>query len=105
VTGHALARPVLLSLDAFAATAGLHPELIRRLVALGLLEPYSDAAGRLWFPPAELAALARIRRLRAGLSLNYTAIGVVLDLLTRIDDLEAALRVPRQTNRSDPLWT
>jgi chaperone modulatory protein CbpM len=32
------------------------------------------------------------RALRAGLGLNYTAVGVVLDLLDRIDALEAVLR-------------
>jgi chaperone modulatory protein CbpM len=40
----------------------------------------------------ELATLARIRRLHAGLPLNYAAVGIVLDLLTRIDELEARLR-------------
>jgi chaperone modulatory protein CbpM len=99
MTGHALARPVRLSLDAFAAAAGLHPEFVRKLVTLGLLEPYLDVTGRLWFPPAELSEAARIRRLRAGLALNYTAVGVILDLLDRIDDLEAALRTRPSTQR------
>jgi hypothetical protein len=35
---YALARRSFRSVDAFAA-AGLHPDLITRLVALGLLEP------------------------------------------------------------------
>jgi DNA-binding transcriptional MerR regulator len=84
-----------MSLDAFATAGGIHPELARRLVRLGLLEPTRDAAGRLWFGPAQLARLARARRLRAGLALNYAALGVVLDLLHRIDQLEAALRARR----------
>jgi chaperone modulatory protein CbpM len=37
--------------------------------------------------------VARIRRLRAGLAINYTAVGVVIDLLDRIAELEAALQV------------
>ncbi|HEY8556739.1 MAG TPA: chaperone modulator CbpM, partial [Actinomycetes bacterium] len=36
--------------------------------------------------------VARIQRLRTGLSLNYAAIGLVLDLLDRIDVLERDLR-------------
>jgi DNA-binding transcriptional MerR regulator len=95
------ATPVRMSLDAFAARAGVHPELLRRLVRLGLLDPYVDPAGQLWFPPAQLATLARARRLRAGLSLNYAALGVVLDLLSRIEELEAALRARRAASS----WT
>jgi hypothetical protein len=33
-----------------------------------------------------------LQRLRAGLALNYAALGVVVDLLDRIAVLEAALR-------------
>jgi DNA-binding transcriptional MerR regulator len=81
-----------MSLRAFAATTGLHPQLLRRLVTLGLLDPYVDASGQFWFPPAQLSRLARAWRLRAGLGLNYAALGVVLDLLARIEELEAAQR-------------
>lgn len=81
-----------MDLDSFARAAGMHPELVRRLVALGLLEASRDAAGDLWFSPAELAAVARIQRLRAGFSLNYAAVGLVIDLLDRIAELEAASR-------------
>jgi DNA-binding transcriptional MerR regulator len=80
------------TVEEFADAAGLHPDLVRRLVTLGLLAADTDAGGRLRLPTAELARAARIQRLRAGLGLNYTAVGVVLDLLDRIDALEAALR-------------
>jgi hypothetical protein len=90
--GYALARPDRLSLENFAVAAGLHPQLVHRLVALGLLDPDIDITGRWWFPPTQLATIARIRRLHAGLGLNYAAIGLVLDLLARIEQLEAALR-------------
>lgn len=87
-----LARPARLSLDSFATRAGLHPDLVRRWVALGLLEPTRDAAGELWFAPVQLRTVARIQRLRTGLSVNYAALGLVMDLLDRIDLLERALR-------------
>ena len=92
VVRYPLARPPRLGLDGFAGRAGLHPELVRRLVALGLVQATRDSAGRLWFTPAELVTVARIQRLRAGLSLNWAAIGLVLDLLDRIDVLERDLR-------------
>jgi len=91
-TPYALVLISRLDLDSFAARAGMHPELIRRLVTLGLFEPTRDASGRLWFAVPDLRTAARIQRLRAGLSLNYAALGLVMDLLDRIEVLEAALR-------------
>jgi chaperone modulatory protein CbpM len=90
---YALVRARRLDLDQFAAAAGLHPELIRRFVALGILDADRDLGGRLWFRPAQLAEVARIQRLRAGFALNYAAIGLVTDLLDQIAALQASLRV------------
>jgi chaperone modulatory protein CbpM len=88
----ALTRPGRLDLESFSRAATMHPDLVRRFVALGLVEASQDAAGKLWFSPQQLAAAARLQRLRAGFGLNYTALGVVADLLDRIASLEAALR-------------
>ena len=87
-----LARPLWLSVDTFARVSGLHPDLVVRLVRLGLLEATTDATGRPLLSPGQLARAARIQRLRAGLPLNYAALGLVMDLLDRIDELEAARR-------------
>ena len=87
----ALVRVPLLAIEQFAALAGLHPDMARRLVALGLLEVSQDASGGLWFSASQVSAAARIQRLRVGLGLNYAAVGVVLDLLDRIAELETAL--------------
>lgn len=99
--------PARLSPEDVAAGAGLHPELVRRFVALGLLEVTREASGGLWFAHDQIARVGRIRRLRAGLSLNYAAVGLVLDLLDRIDALETALRATptRPAPRSRSPWT
>ncbi len=89
---YAVVRAPRLDLDEFAAAAGLHPDLVRRLVALGILDASRDAAGRLWFARSELARVGRVQRLRAGFALNYAATGLVIDLLDRIAALEAAMR-------------
>jgi chaperone modulatory protein CbpM len=89
---YALIRAARLDLDEFAAAAGVHPDLIRKFVALGILDATRDPAGRLWFAPGQVAAVARIRRLHAGFALNYAAIGLVTDLLDQIAVLQAALR-------------
>ena len=87
-----IARPNRLSLDRLAQEAGLHPDLVQRFVTLGLVDAFRDADGNLWFGPGALVTIARVQRLRAGLSLNYAAIGLVLDLLDRIDELESTSR-------------
>ncbi|WP_219470582.1 chaperone modulator CbpM [Nonomuraea rhizosphaerae] len=92
MTTYAIVRPTRLGLDSYARITGLHPETIRRLVVLGLLEPVRDARGELCFPLSQVAAAARIRRLHEGLSINYAAIGLVTDLLDRIEELESSLR-------------
>jgi chaperone modulatory protein CbpM len=88
----ALARPVGSSLDGFARASGLHPDLVVRFVNLGLLDATRDSRGQLRFAPGQLRRADRIQRLRRDLSLNYAALGLVLDLLERIDHLEAVLR-------------
>ena len=99
--GYALVvvRSTRLNMEAFARTTGTHPDLIRRLVALGLLEADRDAAGDLWFAPSQVAAMGRIQRLRAGFGLNYAAVGLVTDLLDRITVLETALQEARRPGR------
>jgi hypothetical protein len=102
MTGYALARRAMvpgLTVEQFAASAGLHPELVARLVALGLLDAHPGPAGVALLPLAQVARAARIVRLRNGLGLNYTAVGLVLDLLDRIDELEAALRARPNRHR------
>lgn len=84
-------RPVL-DLEQFARASGLHPEMIIRLVALGLLEPVRDSRGELGFPSSQLVIVARVQRLRHGFALNYAALGLVCDLLDRIEQLEGTLR-------------
>jgi hypothetical protein len=67
---------------ALAREAGVHPDLVRRFVALGLLEPYPvDAAAR----------IARAARLRRDLGLNYAGAVLACELLARIDELQRRL--------------
>jgi hypothetical protein len=94
--------PERLSMEEFARRCSLHPEMVRRLVALGMVPAVRDAGGLLWFAPAQVAAVARLQRLRAALPLNYAALGLVVDLLDRITELETALRVRGRTQPVRP---
>src|ERR1700750_1602253 len=101
-----LARPAGLSLDAFARASSLHPELVVRFVNLGLLDATADGRGQLRFAPGQLRRAERIERLHSTLPLNYASLGLVLDLLERIDHLEAVLRHRPGPERGTPRsWT
>jgi chaperone modulatory protein CbpM len=47
-------------------------------------------------------AMARVQRLHRGLNLGYASIGLVIDLLDRISQLE---RSSRQPHAGGPPWT
>ena len=93
---YALVRTARLNLDAFALATGTHPDIVRRLVTLGVIDAGRDPAGEMWLAPSQVAVLARAQRLRAGFALNYAALGLVADLLERIAALESALRRARR---------
>jgi hypothetical protein len=80
----------LLSLDDVAAHCGLHPELVERFVALGIIDPVEGYAER--FAPEVTLRIQRLLRLRRDLGINYNAAGLVLQLLERIEELESRLR-------------
>jgi chaperone modulatory protein CbpM len=80
--------PDTLELEALAREAGLHPELVRRFVKLGLLGPAP-------FPRDAASQLARAGRLRRDLGLNYAGAVLACELLARIDDLEWHITGPR----------
>jgi chaperone modulatory protein CbpM len=103
VTTTALAVRPRLDIETFARLTGLHPEMVRRWVALGLLDGTWDVRGRLWLARSQVAVAARLQRLRAGLALNYAALGLVADLLDRIAALEAAASHNRRKDGST--WT
>ena len=74
---------VLADVRALARRSGLHPDLVRRLIALDAVDPLDwDAAAR----------LARLVRLRRDLGLNVAGAALVCDLLMRIEELEARRR-------------
>jgi hypothetical protein len=80
-------------LEALAREAGVHPDLVRRLLALGLLDPSPGGrATRTAFPRDAAPRLARAMRLRRDLGLNYAGALLAGELLDRIDLLEQRLR-------------
>jgi DNA-binding transcriptional MerR regulator len=81
------------TLSEVAYRAGLHPELIDRFMRLGLIEfSGSTNEGEPLFDPEVIPLIKRILRLRNQLGVNYAGIGVVLELMSRLEHLEARLR-------------
>jgi hypothetical protein len=70
---------VVADVETLARRSGLHPDLVRRLIRIGAVDPFAwDAAPR----------LGRLVRLRRDLGLNYAGAVLAVDLLARIDVLE-----------------
>ena len=78
----------LVALEVLAGEAGLHPDLVRRLIALGALESGGGTTLAPLYPRDAAARLARIARLRRDLGLNYAGALLACELLARIDALE-----------------
>jgi DNA-binding transcriptional MerR regulator len=83
--------PTLIGLQDLARESGLHPDVVRVLVALGLLEPRAGTTVAPMFRRQDAPLLARAVRLRADLGLNYAGAVLACELLARIDELERRL--------------
>jgi DNA-binding transcriptional MerR regulator len=81
-------RRDLTTLKDAAARLGLHPDILRRFVELGLLEPAEIAGEEIMFDPVAVHRITVIQRLRYDLGINLAGIGVILDLLDRIEALQ-----------------
>ncbi|MCW2953510.1 MAG: hypothetical protein JWQ48_2680 [Conexibacter sp.] len=80
------------ALDSLAHDAGLHPELVRRLIALGALGPTAGTRADPRYPRDAASRLARVVRLRRELGLSWNGALLASELLARIEQLEARLR-------------
>ena len=76
-----------LSAEALAAAAGLTYAALVRLVRLGLVEPL--APGSAEFAAADVVKLRRMVRLRGDLGVGFVGAAIIVDLLQRLERLEA----------------
>jgi hypothetical protein len=74
-----------------ARDSGLHPDLVRRFMVLGLVERIGGTARSPVFAPDAASLLARAGRLRRDLGLNHAGAVFASELIARIDDLERRL--------------
>lgn len=70
-----------------ARQASVHPDLLLRMVELGLIEP-EQSTPEMLFAQETVATIGKAVRLRCQLGINWAGVGLVLDLLDRIEELE-----------------
>jgi len=80
---------VHLSFEQLAQAAGLSVVDLGRLVHLGLIEP--DVPGTREFTADTAARLRRMLRLHRDLGVSLTGAAIIVDLLERVERLEARL--------------
>lgn len=80
---------VYLSFEQLAEAVGLSERDLDRLVRDGLVEPAGQ--GTLEFTADTPARVRRMLRLRRDLGVNFTGAAIIVDLLERIEQLEASL--------------
>ena len=76
------------TLEALAASAGLHPALVESFVEFGLIEPVERVGAQLLFDSSCVVRLRTIMRLRRDLGANLPGVAVILDMLDRIAALQ-----------------
>jgi hypothetical protein len=95
------------TVEVLARDAGVHPEIVRRFVQLGLLEPRGGTPVAPLFRREDGLLIARAMRLRRDLGVNYAGAVLASELLARIDELEQRLRTgaPTHTQHEVIAWT
>lgn len=83
----------VVGIDVLAGDAGLHPDVVRRLVRLGLIAPCGGTAASPRYRRTDAVLLARAVRLRRDLGLNYAGAVLACELLARIEVLEQRLPI------------
>src|SRR5215510_11795715 len=81
-------RRNLMPLQDAARRLGLHLDIVQRFLEFGLLEPAEATGAEIMLDPVALRRIGVIQRLRYDLGINLAGIGVILELLDRIDTLQ-----------------
>lgn len=86
-----------LTLEQLAMACGISEVHLVRLVRVGLVEPEPGAEV---FPASAVTRLRKMLRLRADLGVNLAGAEIIVDLLARLDRLEAEVALVRRSRRS-----
>jgi chaperone modulatory protein CbpM len=82
-----------LSADEIERSLGISRQELDELIALGLAEPAAPGASE--FTVATVVRLRRVSRLHADLEVDFLGAAIIVDLMERLDRLEAEIRAIR----------
>jgi chaperone modulatory protein CbpM len=81
-----------ITLAELTRTCGVHAEWVIELVEEGVLEPLGPGGPQWRFASTSIVRIEKARRLQRDLGVNLPGVALALQLLDRIDALEARLR-------------
>ena len=81
-------RPDFMSLDEVAARFRIHPDLVRRFMDAGLIEPAEVIGETVMLDPGAVRRIRVIQSLRCDLGINLAGIAVILELLDRLGKVQ-----------------
>ena len=74
-----------------AQLTGLHPQTVRLYERLGLVTPRRVSNKNRLYSDADIARLQQIRRFTRDMGVNLAGVEVILDLLRRIEEMQAEI--------------
>ena len=74
-----------------ARLVGVHPQTLRTYERLGLVKPHRTKRGQRLYSEADLERVRQIRRLTDELGVNLAGVEIILNLLERIEKLQAEI--------------
>lgn len=91
-TGEVLDETVEITLAELTRTCRVHAEWVMELVEEGVIEPRERSGPQWRFSATSVVRIQKAQRLQRDLGVNLPGIALALELLDRIDALEARLR-------------
>src|SRR5690349_10724056 len=85
-------RRDLMHLEEVAAHFHIHPDLVRRFLDSGLVEPAEVAGNTVMLDAKNVQRIRAIQRLRCDLGINLAGIAVIFDLLDRLHSVRSGER-------------
>ncbi len=92
ITGQVIDDEHTLSLGDLCRCCGVHADVIVTLVEEGIIEPRGETSGRWSFSAGSLRRAMVAMRLHRDLGVNFEGVALAIELLERIEALEARLR-------------
>lgn len=81
----------VLTASEIAQLCDCHPDLIEKLWRFGVIDEISPEGASPRFAASAVSRIRKAQRLRHDLGVGYDAMGLILDLLDRIESLEEEL--------------